>query len=78
MASRAELERRLKKLEADMPELRRRFPKTGEFLEEFAGHADHITDNASAADVGWAFDQVDYLLAKHGFRTVTDDLPPDR
>lgn len=67
MASHQELLRRLAKLDADIPEMKRLYPNRGDFISEFNGHADHITDEAGAADVDWAFEQVDLLLEKHGF-----------
>lgn len=77
MASRAELERRLTKLDADIPEIKRRYPVPADFIAEFAGHADHITDDATGPDANWAFDRVDALLEKHGFSAGPDDSPPD-
>lgn len=72
MASRQELQRRLAKLEADMPEMKRLYPDYGEFICEFLGHADYITDDATGANSDWAQEQVDLILDKHGFKANPD------
>lgn len=79
MASLQELTRRLVRLDVDMPELKRRYPNRRDLISEFNSRADHITDEASAADVNWAFEQVDLLLAKHGLVAYSDDVQiPER
>lgn len=71
MASRQELQRRLDKLDEEMPQLVAQYLDQDDFAyvfaEAFTGIADTITDDASTADADWAFDQVDHILEKHGF-----------
>lgn len=70
MASRKELERRLAKPDADMPELKRHYADQGDFICEFSGHADHVMDHAGADDHAWAYGEIDRLLHKYGFTVV--------
>lgn len=76
MASRQELQRRLATLVAVMPEMKRLHPDYGDFICEFLGHADFITDAATDGNVDWAFQQVDDILDKHGFRPESMGGPP--
>jgi hypothetical protein len=75
--SRTELQRQLAKLEQGTPELTRRYPDPGDFISEFAGHADSITDNAGPNDYEWALAEIDRILMKHGHPSQTNELPPD-
>lgn len=76
--SRDELERLLADLDAAMPAMMAQYPDPADFNSAFAGVADEITDNTTAADDGWAFDQIDAILQRHGlWRPGQDDLPPD-
>ena len=67
MATREDLERRLARLEGNMPDMRRQYPNAGDFISAFAVYADGIVDDAGDADVNWTFRQIDGLLEKYGF-----------
>lgn len=68
MATRDQLEQQLKKLDAEVPELRRRFFATDEFLSEFATKAESIAEAADRQDAFWALEQLETILEKHGYR----------
>lgn len=77
-ATREELQRRITKLEADMPALMAEYPDPGDFNSAFAGLADEVTDNAGPADDQWAFEQIDRILEKYDlWHPGQYDLPPD-
>lgn len=67
MASRDQLEGHLIQLDAEVPEMRRRFPGSGSFLDEFATRAGCITEAVRGEDAAWAFARIDEILEKHGF-----------
>lgn len=69
MATRNDLERRLARLQANMPEMRQHYPNAGDFISAFAVYADGITDDAGDSDIRWAFAQIDDLLDIYGFST---------
>lgn len=73
MATRNDLERRLAKLEASMPQMRRQYPSAGDFISAFAVYADGITDDAGEADINWTFRQIDHLLEKYGFSNASGE-----
>jgi len=77
MASRIELQRQLVKLEADVPEMARLYPESADFISEFAGHADVITDAAGPADYDWALGGIDRILTGAGHPPEANELPPD-
>jgi hypothetical protein len=77
MSSREELERRLAKLDAEMPQLLAQYVDQGDFMEAFSDRADEITDDATGEDADWIFSQVDQILERHGFPANPDDLPTD-
>lgn len=74
---RAELQERLDRLNADIPQLMIDYPGEGEFISAFAGQADLISDNAGAADVDWVDDALDAMLTAHGYKSDGDESPPD-
>ena len=75
--SREELQRRLTKLEVDLPALIADHPDAGDFNQAFALRADEITDAADIDDA-WAFEQIDGILERAGlWRPGQEDLPPD-
>jgi len=75
--SRVELQRQLAKLERDVPEMQRIYPDAGDFISEFAGQADTITDAAGPADYDWALAEIDRILTTFGYPACADELPPD-
>ena len=77
MASRDVLQQRLNKLGRLMPGLVRQYPGRDDLMGEFCGHADRITEDASAADYEWANKALDNLLTRYGFPPQKDELPAD-
>ena len=77
MASRDVLQQRLNKLGRLMPGLVRQYPGRDDLMGEFFGHADHITEDASAADYEWVNGALDSLLTRYGFPPQKDELPAD-
>lgn len=75
--SRDELKRRLDLLEAEMPNLTAKYPERGDFISEFSGYADSITDEASETDDAWVWSEIDRILNKFGYHSVENELPPD-
>lgn len=57
--TRDELQGRLDRLAADMPDLINDYPDPGDFNSAFAGRADDITDEAGVADYEWVNAQID-------------------
>lgn len=62
--SRAELERRLGVLRANMPTLLRLFPKRTDFLQEFSSYESDLTERATGDDLVWIKEQIDEVLNK--------------
>lgn len=77
MATRDQLKKMLAHLDAAVPEMRRKFLGPGAFIGEFAGRAESITEAARDEDADWVFEQIDYLLQKHGYRHSTSDEEDD-
>ena len=73
MATRNDLMRRLAKLEAGIPEMKRRYPSPVDFAHAFAVHADALIEDTSQPDMNWAFDQIDVLLERYGLSTDQDE-----
>jgi hypothetical protein len=74
MATRIQLERKLKDLDAEVPELQRKFGAPDDFLSEFATKAETIAEAATTEDAFWALEQIETILAKHGYH---DDFEGD-
>jgi len=77
MATREVLQERLDELQRLMPELVRQYPNREDFMQEFCGYADQISEDAGAADDAWAQEALDSLLTRHGFPPTQDELPAD-
>jgi len=75
--SRHELQRRLRKLEADMPKLVAKYPDPADFIFAFGDHADEIIDDASAEDDVWAWREIDRILTLFGYSAKSDELRSD-
>jgi hypothetical protein len=72
-ATREELQRRLTKLEANMPWLVKEYPDRAHLAPGFSSYADEITGEASPEDVEWASSELNRILIKFGF---VDDFAP--
>ena len=70
--SRHELQRRLAKLEADMPELMARYPDRDDLLGEFFTRAYFTIDAITLTEDAWAFNETNRLLQKFGYRARSD------
>jgi len=66
--SRQELQRRLAKLEADMPELRARYAEPEDVLVEFFARAYSTIDAITLVEDALAFNEIDRILQKFGYR----------
>lgn len=76
--SREDLQRRLSKLESDLPTMIAEHPDAGHFNQAFAERADEISEAASVDDDAWVFEQVDGILERAGlWQPGQDDLPLD-
>jgi len=63
---RAELDAMLDRLEERLPSMIGDNPDEGDFWCEFAGEADHIEDQTSAADCDHVRGRINAMLAKQG------------
>jgi hypothetical protein len=77
MATREVLQQRLDELERLMPQLVRDYPDREDFMQEFCGYADRITEEATAADDTWATEALDGMLSRYGHPPAKDELPAD-
>jgi hypothetical protein len=71
--SRQELQRRLAKLEADMPELMASYPDRDDFLAEFFARAYSTIDAITLSEDALAFNEIDRILQKFGYRARGDN-----
>ena len=71
--SRQELQRRLAKLDTDMPELIARFPDRDALLAEFFSLAYSTIDAITLTEDAWAFSEIDRILQKFGYRARSDN-----
>jgi len=71
--SRQEMQRRLTKLEADVPDLMAKYPDPDDFMCEFSVRAYTIIDATRVAEDAWAFSEIDRILHKFGLKA--DDHP---
>lgn len=80
--SRNELQLKLAKLDADIPDLQRAYldrehPEVDEFWNAFAGEADEVTEGAGEPDVEWINAQIDKIILKHDLPVRPDESPVD-
>jgi hypothetical protein len=75
--SRIELQRQVTKLDQNTLQINRRYPDPSDYISEFSGHADSITDRAGPDDYEWAVAELDRILTKHGHPPELNEFPPD-
>jgi hypothetical protein len=66
--SRQEMQRRLTKLEADVPNLMAAYPDPDDFMCEFAARAYSIIDATRVTEDAWAFNEIGRILQKFELR----------
>jgi hypothetical protein len=76
LLTRKQIQKRLDAFEASLPQLVKDHEERADFLCAFAGEADEIMENASAADDVWAGEQIDQMLREHGF-PPGEEIPCD-
>jgi hypothetical protein len=76
LLTREQIQQKLNKLERSLPQLIKDHEDRADFLCAFAGEADEITENVSAADDVWAGEQLDRMLKANGF-SPEDEIPCD-
>jgi len=76
LLTRVQIQKKLDALEAALPQLIKDHEERADFLCAFAGEADEITENVSAADDVWAGEQLDQMLREAGF-PPGEEIPCD-
>lgn len=74
MASREEIQKRLVKLEKDIPYLKRLHPDDAGFISEFAGRAIYLIKRAEAKDYPWAYSEMTRMLRNISISARGDDV----
>jgi len=70
--SRQEMQRRLSKLEAEMPDLMAKHPDPDDLLAEVFARAYSMIDAVRVQEDAWAFKEIDRILQKFGLRPRGD------
>jgi hypothetical protein len=67
-----EMQKRLTKLEADMPELMLKYPNPSDLMVEFFARAYSMIDPSSVHENTWAFNEIDRILQRLKISTGGD------